>query len=313
MTTHAAELPADLPAGVRKGDGRLLVTQNNADKSLIINEINEELEIMLGYAKAEIVNRKLETILGQKEASRIADDLEYIDDAPDFGDMFGRVHEMRLRRRLGEEITVNCTLTRLVAADRNARFQLVVPNEGDRIRRSKIKEFISTNLEGRKELDEATGLPNYKTAKEFLPLLSQYLSQSGVSAAFAVVSLDRHKKSLARYGTEQCKILLSHAAQCCRSSFRAHDIVFAFSDHTLGLVLLDISRESTRVVLNRLRWNIRSHRIVFGGKSDFSVTVSVGFDMISPDTVEDLMDRCEASVAKLDANERNLLVELTSA
>jgi PAS domain S-box-containing protein len=310
MSTQELELPKLNTLAARRGEGMLVLVQNNQDKSVTINSINETLETMLGYGPSELINRKVETILGKNEAELIADDLEYDDSAADFGDIFARIRDVKLRRRLGDEIRVNCTLSRLMSQGQNAVFQLVVPNEQERIATDKLQEFINLSLDGRKELDPATGLPNYKTAKEFLPLLKSYFADSNVNIVFAMMRLDRFDKSVARYGEEACNQLLMHAYNCCRSTFRSHDLIFALSDRTLGVVLFDISRESARVVFNRLRWKIRNHRFAFGGKSEFSISTCIGFDLLDLEKTEAIFDRCEAAMAKLDANERNALVEL---
>lgn len=313
MTTQEIELPVITFGEVRRGEGMLLVMQDNENKSLIINTINEPLEQLLGYVPGELVGRKLETVLGQKTAALLAEDLEYTPDAPDFGEWFSRMREVKFRRRTGEEFVIHGTLSRMMSQGMNACFQLLIPNEQEVTAASKLRNFLTLNLEGRKELDEATGLPNHKTAKEFLPLLRTYLSESKMDVVFAVIRLDRHKKSLARYGKDACAKLLVHASHCCQATFRAEDMVFALSDHTLGVVLFDISRESARVVLNRLRWRIRSHRIEFGGKSDFSISACVGFDMLNAENAETVFEQCEKTMSNLDANERNALVELGAA
>lgn len=310
MKTDEIELPVVKPSEARKGEGVLLLVQNNADKSVMITGMNETLEVMLGYGPGEMLNRRVEAILGINAGKTIADDLEYVDDAPDFGDLFPRIRDVRLRRRLGDEIKVNCTLSRIMSQGQNAVFQIVIPNETERLAGSKLRDFIALNLEGRKELDPATGLPNHKTAKEFLPLLKTFLGETEMDVVFAIIRLDRHKKSLERYGRDGTNRLLIHTANCCRSTFRADDMIFALSDHTLGVVLFDISRESARVVFNRLRWKIRSHRIEFGGKSDFSVTTCIGFDMLVVESAEEVFERCELAIMGLDVNERNALIEI---
>ena len=310
MTPEEIEPSTAPPIAARRGDGLLVIVQNNAEKTLTISKINEALENMLGYAKDEILNRRLETILGTHEAEAIADDLEYDADAEDFGDIFARIREVRLRRRLGDEIRVNCKLSRMMAEGMNSVFQIVIPDEQERVSRAKMAEFITTNLDGRKELDEATGLPNRKTAVEFLPLLKNYFEDSKTNIVFAVLRVDRHEKSLAKYGAEATNHFLLHVYQICRSTFRSEDLIFALSDHTLGVVLFNITRESARVVLNRLRWKIRSHHIDFGGKPNFIVTTCIGFDLIDFEDVYSIFANCETAMAELDANERNTLVEL---
>ncbi len=305
--------PSLNPLSARKGEGVLLVVQNNAEKTLTISSMNEVLETMLGYDAGEVLNRRVETILGSREAQAVADDVEYDENAPDFGDVFSRIREVRFRRRMGDEIRVNCTITRLMAQGANACFQIVIPNEHERVTSSKLSEFITLNLEGRKEIDPATGLPNHKTAKEFLPLLKNYFAETDTSIVFAMVRMDRHEKSVARYGREACTQLLMHVCQICRSTFRSEDLIFALSDSTLGIVLFDISHESARVVFNRLRWKIRNHRIAFGGKADFSISTCIGFDLLDLEDVSAAFERCEAVMNNLDANERNALIEIADA
>lgn len=307
---EAEQQPTPKPGEGRRGEGVVVVLQSNTERALTIGNINEVAEQLLGYAPGELKGRKLETILAPRTAEFLAEEIEYIDEAPDLGDVLARHREIRLRHRAGNEITVRCNTTRIMAIGLSSCFQIVIPNERELLAKQKIRDFVTLNLQGRAQLDPSTGLPNHETAEQFLPLLKNYLAESSVQAVFAVLRLDRHKKSITRYGKEPCVELLKHAANCCRSTFRTEDMVFALSDHTLGIVLFDISRDSARVVLNRLRWNIRAHRIVFGGKSDFSVTTSVSFDMLDAERGDGVLERCEIAVATLDEEERNSLVEL---
>lgn len=313
MKPREIDPPATSLNTARRGEAVLIVLQNNADKSLVISNINDIFSQLLGIEAEEFVGRRLETILSSRTALSLADDIEYIDDAPDFGDVFSRIRDVRFRRRDGVEIPIQCTLSRMMVQGHSACFQIVIPNEQDKRVSHNLRQFIALNLDGRKELDELTGLPNHKTAKEFLPLLENYLSESSMDVVFAVIRLDRHSKSLARYGQLACAQLLLHAYHCCRSTFRAEDMIFALSDHTLGVVLFDISRESSRVVLNRLRWKIKTQRFAFGGKPDFSMSSSISFDMLNAKSAEEVFDRCEKTIGELDANERNMLVELGAA
>lgn len=298
---------AAMTAVNRDGDGILILTQEDARKQWYIRELNEQAAETLGYTVDELKNMPLDTVLGRRTADALRDMVEFVPDAPDLQDVSAKLREFRLKHRMGNEFVLPVRLSRIHARDTNAWFQLVLPNERNQRAQQQMRDFLKLNLEGRLVIDEDTGLPNRTTAKTFHDLLSNYLSSNQSEAAFAVLRLDRHQKSLERYGKDGCVILLKHAANCCRSAFRADDVVCMLDDHKLGLFLLDLPRESSRIVLNRLRWLIRSHRIEFGGKADFSVTVSIAFDMLINDTV---LDVCEASVTKLDQDERNHLIEL---
>ena len=294
----------------RRGDGILVVLQNNADRTLAIRRMNADMEALLGLAPGQAVGLAFDGILGARTRQWLQEEMEYSDDAPDLGDILSRQRDIYLRRSDGQEIKVQCTLSRLLAEGLNASFQLKIPNEREAFSQQKIRDFIALNFDGRKEIDPASGLPNHHTAETFLPFLKNYLTESNLEASFAVIRIDRHAKSLARYGRDACVELLKHAANCCHAEFRTSDMVFALSDHTLGLLLFDIGRDSARVVLNRLRWNIRNHHIVFGGKSTFSVTVTICFDMLNAQSDDSLLARCEAAIAQVDIDDRNGLIEL---
>ncbi len=310
MSKDQPNAPEAPKTEARRGDGMLVVSQHNETKSLIVDRMNTSVESLLGYEPGEMIGRKLETLLASKTAEMLADDIEYEDDAPDLGDVLGKQREIRLRHRNGNEVVSLCAITRLVAEGKNACFQLVLPNERETLSRQKIRDFIALNLEGRKRIDEALGVPDRQTAQEFLPLLRNYLTESGISASFAVMRMDRFEKSKARYGANGCVQLLQHMVNCCRATFRSEDIVFSLTDQTIGVVLFDISRESARLVLNRLRWKIRNHHIEFGGKPNFSVTTTVVFDMIDEDRENSILTRSEEAALAISADERNGLHEL---
>lgn len=301
---EAAETAAN-----REGDGILILTQEDARKQWYIKDINEQAANQLGYTVGELQNMPLDTVLGRKTADALRDMVEFEPGAPDLQDVTAKLREFKLKHRLGDEMVLPTRLTRINARDEHSWFQLVLPNERDQRAQQKMRDFLKLNLEGRLVIDSVTGLPDRATAKTFHDLLSNYLNSSESQAAFAVLRIDRHEKSLKRYGKDACVTLLKHTANCCRSAFRADDVICVLNDHTLGLFLLDLPRESARVVLNRLRWLIRSHRIDFGSKADFSVTVSIAFDML---TNEGVMAACEKSVEALDEDERNHLIELSA-
>lgn len=294
----------------RGSDGVVLVVQDNAAQALTIQSMNSAVETLLGFEEGEMNGRRLETILAPRLIDFIGEELDFTGDGPDLGELLARQRELRLRHRMGHELSTQFTLTRLVAQGGQSCFRIAIPNERDKLAAQKLREFIRLNLEGRAQIEADTGLPNRDTALSFLPLFQNYLAESEVSAAFAVISLDRHGKSMARYGAAGVAQLLQHIARCCKSAFRSEDLLFSLGRSTLGLVLFDIERESARVVLNRLRWAIRNRRIEFQGRPDFSLTISVVFDMIGHDERGVPLAACEAAADALDPDGRNTLVEL---
>jgi diguanylate cyclase (GGDEF)-like protein len=297
----------------RKGDGYLIVVQDNAARALTILGANEAAVARLGYPEEELKGRKLEVVLGARTALTIEEDLEYEDDAPDMADVLARHRELRLRSKKGDEITVPMTINRVMAEDKNPRFQIIIPNEREGRARAQWRDLLKQNFEGHTQIDEATGLPNRATAENYLRVAGHYLGEADTQAAFAVLRLDRYEKSLARYGQSGVIQQLQHVANICRATFRSEDVICTLGGPLMGLLLVDISRESAQMVFNRLRWNIRSHHIDFASKADFSVTVSIVFEMLTSDNSEQLLAENEKAIAALGADERNILLDHVAA
>ena len=306
---QVAEAAQSQVAEGRKGDGYLIVVQDNASRQLLIDAVNAEAAALLDYPADELKGRKLEVVLGNRTALVIDEDLEYADDAPDMADVLSRTRELRLRKRTGEEFAVPTTINRVMAEDRNPRFQLILPNEREGRAREQWRDLLKASLDGQTEIDQATALPNRATAEAYLRTVSRYMGEGQFEAAFVVLRLDRYEKSLARYGVNGVNQLVQHVANCCRATFRSEDVICQVAPDKLGLLLIDISRESVRLVLNRLRWNIRTHTIHFGGKADFASTVCIAFDMLTPDNAEQVLATAEQAVEALDADVRNSLLE----
>lgn len=293
----------------RKGDGVLLIAQSNARRELIIEEINQAALSRLGYTREDLQGRKLEVILGHQSALAIDEDLEYDEHAPDIADVLARHRELRLRLRSGKEIGVAYRINRLMAQSQQSQFQLILPNDREAVARQQLREFLKVNLEGHQQIDAVSGLPDRPSLEAFIGRVQTFSTQATMDVGIAVIRIDRWEKSVARYGQEAANHLLHHVVAVCRSTFRAEDVIAGLGER-VGLMLIDISRESARVVLNRLRWNISSHLIDFGGKSDFSVTVSLAFAMLNPENGETVLSACEQALTALGSDARNALVEL---
>ncbi len=305
-----AELAIDSTPDIsRKGDAIVLVSQDNTHRKLTIESLNASALVFLGYEEAELKGRKLEVLLGQQSALVLDEELEYDENAPDLADVLSRYRELRVRLRSGQEVSVPFRLNRLMAEHHQSQFQLILPNDRDVTARQKLRDFLKTNLEGHQQLDAITGLPDRATMQATIERIRNFSSENQAQVCVAVIRLDRWQKSIARYGHEQCQLLLKHIASQCRSTFRTEDVIAGLGD-SLGLILIDLSRESARVVLTRLRWNIGSHLMEFGGKSNFSNTISVAFAMLGDESGKEILRQCEAAITKLDHDTRNVLIEL---
>lgn len=295
----------------RKGDATLIVCQNNDEKRIIVDAVSPMAEDLLGQSESTLKGQTINTLFSARTIEALDDFLEYEDDSGDLDEILPRIRDIKVKQ--GDvEIPVDVKIVREPARDRYHWFRLILRGEDHDLEQSSLKTMLHTNLEGHQALDPITELPDRDTALKALELTHGYVANKNLQACFAVIRIDRHSKNISVYGKTQCAILLKHIANASRRNFRSDDVISRINDDYIGVVLFDISLESVRIVLNRLRWFISSHRLNFGGKSNFSVTISVSFAPISPDRDARVLERCEKVLIDLDEEERNQLIELSA-
>lgn len=295
----------------RSLDSIFIIKQDNADKSLTIIEANDNaIELVHGNAE-QLLNSPLYSIFAETTREYLEDAIEFDNEGMDIFAACQKIRELRLKTLQGEEFTTEFHIAPIESRDGKDWFRLVIVHENLQRKREQFSQFLQDHLAGIATLDPHTGLPAGNAASEYIEMFKRMLDSNEMQGICAVIRVDRQLKTIARYGKSGLVDLLKHVANCCKSTFRVDDIVCQIDDHTLALFLVDIDIDAARVVLNRLRWNIRNHRIVFGEKEDFSVTVSIAFSAISVNPAIALQAPIEA-LSKLSEDERNQLIELVA-
>lgn len=286
----------------------LIVTQNNAQKICVIEEVSNSFAELLGKKTDNLIGEDLQLLLAGAGKAFLEEQLEYEDDGVDLYDIISKLRQLKWKGESGEELALPIQVER-IAAESLPRFRLLVPNERAARAKTQLHEFLKSHLEGQAVIDDETGLINRESCLSFFQSISHFSKAQNIPVAFATMRMDRHDKSVARYGYKNSLTLIKHMAQGAKRALAGEDVVARLSDKQLALFMFDVSRESARVILNRLRWLIRSHRIDFGGKRDFSVTVSFAFDMLGNDMPYNVAEMCEQALLDLPDDERNRLIE----
>ncbi len=289
----------------------VIVTQDNAAQSLMIEELNQGFADLLGIAPEAMAGNDVRQFLAPISLEALQE-IDFSEDGADFSELMSKQREMRWIMADGKVTAFPVVMTRLHATSSHARFKLSVPDERSARAKAHLDDFLKAQFESRFVADASTGLANRDTCLAFFESLQHFVQAHHLSVAFATIRIDRYEKSLSLYGKEGCHQLLRHVAQGCTRALAPEDVVAQLSDQQLALFMFNVSRESARVILNRLRWLIRSHRIAFGGKPDFSVTVSFAFNMLSEDVPSSVVDQCESTLTELPEDERNRLIELAA-
>ncbi len=304
-TTSAPILFSEIP------DFYMHVAQDNETKRLIIDDVNDGFSDLLATRPDHLVGKDLRDWFAKSTITEL-DELDFGVDSPDLFDILSKLRTIKWKLETGSEVSFPLKISRIEAHSSHARFKLSVPNERTARAKAQLNEFLQSHFEGHIIEDKATGLANRQSCLSFFDSLVHFVHAHDISVAFATIRIDRFDKSIALYGEKNCLELIKHVARGCKRALAPEDVVARLNDQQLALFMFNVSRESARVILNRLRWLIRSHRIVFGGKSDFAVTVSFAFNMLGDEVPVSVAEQCETALANLPEDDRNRLIELAA-
>lgn len=291
-------------------DVYLLVSQDNDKQTIKVKEASDALALLLGRMRNEMEGLPLQDFLGYKTAEAVNEYMEYSDYSADLDEMLPRCLDFKLKHYNGEEIPFAMKIYRDQSRDKNQWFRILLKDERRQIQDTSLLRMITQNMAGLQRINEDTDLPDRYSAMEYIKLVQRYVQSHDIKVVFAVIRMDRYPKAVAKYGKLPCKELLKHMVNCCQSKFREGDVILQLSDYTIGVLLFDITPEIARIVLNRLRWHISSHHINFGGKLDFSVTVSLCLAALVKDEERDILELCEYKIEHLSEDERNAMLEV---
>lgn len=292
----------------RRHEGVALVCQNNEAQSVEIVAMNPLLLEMSGYVEEEIKGLPLTDMLGSRTATLINDYLEFEQDRHDLQDVLGRARDVLLRRKDGQEVIApNFRIYRIEAKDRHHWFRLVVEEEIYRKEAEQFKTVLRENFKGHEVLDSETALPDRASIEKDLELAQYYTDTRGISACFAYVRLDQFDILAARHGREVAVRALIYAADGLRRNLRSEDAIGRVAEDALGVILMDITPESFRVVMNRLRGNIIHHDVMLAGQMQ-KLDASLCYASIAGNGAPSLLLRCADRL--LQAGDASVLVVL---
>lgn len=295
----------------RKHDAVIVVCQNNEKQVVEIAAVNDRAELLTGYRVEELVSRPLVDYVSPKLAELIRDEVDYRDPRADFGDAFSKTYEFQWVQKSGEMANFRLRLVRSETMDRNPVFHLVLQEESIFREHEAFKKILSENFKGHEVIDAATGLPDRASLLKDLEMVQYYTRKQEFSACFAVMEMDEYDALKQSRGEEFCAQALGTIGRLCRQKLRREDVIGKMSARAIGAVLMQITPESSRIVLNRLRWSIAGVPLIMEDGGKLETTLSVSFLILNEEDPEKLMRLCEQRLQDERPRGRNLMHEVS--
>jgi GGDEF domain-containing protein len=128
------------------------------------------------------------------------------------------------------------------------------------------------------------------------------------------LQLDHYDDLFSQYGKAACLSMMKHVAAIARQNLRPDDVVAVITHHRLGVLLLDTTPETARMVSNRLRWQIAANPFVLPNRNSVGLSVSIAFSRVSGRIADKtLVEDCVAALDGLSAKSANALIEVDEA
>lgn len=297
--------------GYRSNDAVITICQNNSAKSIEITDVNKAAEDLLGYAGAELVKKPLWRILPPRIATLLEEYVEFESDGGDVGEVLSKVQSFSIVGRDDKETGYRLKVVRSESSGGMTMFKLVLQDRLGLRRNEALRKAIQDNFKGHEKLDPDTGLPDRDSLVKDIELVGYYNSKSDMRTCFALLQLDHYDELFSQYGRATTVTMVKHVAAVCRQNLRPDDVVGAISHKRLGVLLLDTTPETARMVSNRLRWQIAANPFALPDKTTIGLSVSISFSRVSGRiTDKKLIDDCSEALDRLNSNEANALIEV---
>lgn len=298
--------------GYRSSDAVLTICQKNASKSIEIVEVNEAAGALMGYANDELKGRALVDIVSPKLAGLFSEYVEYEDDANDVGMVLSKVQAFAVIGKDKKEKAFRLKVVRGQSTPDALTFRLVLQDTLNARKDNALMTLIQENFKGHEVLHPQLKVPDRKSLEKDLDLMAYYHHKAEMRASFVVLQVDHFDAFEKQYSATQCEAFLQHLIKICRDNLRPTDVVGAASDTQLGILLLDSVSDLTRMVANRLRWQIAAHPFLMSDKSSLPLSISMIYTNVDgKNTGAKMISACEAALLALPAGTASYLSEVT--
>lgn len=293
--------------GYRNNDAVLTICQNNAAKSIEIVELNDAASKLTGYNVSELAGHALAEIIPARIANLLSEYVEFDGDTHDVGEVLSKVQSFSLIAKDKSERSFRLKVVRGESSKEKNTFRLVLQGTMDVRKDDALRKTIQDNFKGHEVMDPTLGVPDRKSLEKDMELASYYNRKTNLRASFVMIQPDHLDAIEKQYGEKHRVGFLKHIANICRRSLRPDDVVGAVSDKQLGVLLLDSESDSTRMVANRLRWQIAANPYILPDKTSINFSASMIYSNIdgaaTPDKIVDACNTQMDSMSKENAGQ----------
>lgn len=299
--------------GYRNNDAVLIICQNNEAKSIEITGLNDAASEFIGYDEKELLNHPLVEIVSPHVAELIHEYVEYEEGGNDVGQVLAKQAKLHVMCKDKRERNYRMKVVRDTSTIGHSCYRLVLQSLYTERKDEALHKAIEENFKGYEVLDKALQIPNRASLVKDVDIVGHYHHKAKLRASLIVMQPDYIAAYQEQYGEKECADLFRHMIGICRNNLRARDVVAVVNEHQLGILLLDSISDLTRMIANRLRWQMTAHPFTLKDKTVLNLSVSiVHADIDGKLKGEDMVAFCEKTLAAVPADKASHLSDITS-
>lgn len=284
----------------RNNDAIITICQNNKAGVVTISEINDAAVDLTGFRAPELLNQPLSSILPKRISELLAEYIDFENDTNDVGAVLSKVQGFSIVGKNGKEKAYRIKILRVESSDNLSFFSMVLQDALIERKNDAARKVIRDNFRGHEALDRQTELPNRASIIKDIELAKHHSHSNNMLSCFAILQIDEYSKLVAEKGNTVGNSLLKYVASLAGRSLRPDDVVGIVGDGRIGVLLMDITHGSERLILNRLRWQVAANPFIDEAKHSIGVSVSIAFYAISGGkSTEKTVEQCESALDRL--------------
>lgn len=285
--------PLHILESYRKSDAVVIVSQQNQQRKVQIEAVNEEAARLTGLSNESITGKELNTILPPRIQSTITEFLDFKKEDQDLLAVIMKIRNFAVVDSNGQEHMLRVRVIRGEEVDRNPWFHLILEDESKQQQAISVRQTLRETFKANEKAHAISGMFNRPGIIANMEIVLQSVKAGQIKASFAIMDINNYAAIKSEHGDDFPHRLQRHIGSLCKQKLRPEDTVASLNDRMIGLLLVDAAQEEARQVLNRLRWIISVSPIETAGK-EVSSQVNIGFAEIDgkiPAT--EVVEKCE--------------------
>jgi diguanylate cyclase (GGDEF)-like protein/PAS domain S-box-containing protein len=296
-------------AGKRRTDSILRITQDNANKALIVQEGNDNAEKLFGLSASQIVGKDIRNFVSEHVSQTIQDMMDFKETGRDLAYVLNRTSHFMVKNSAGYDVPLEIKAIRVEPHGTLDCFEIIMRDMTIRTQMEETRKRLQENLKGFEVIDEHSGVPNRTSFLKDLEMVAFYINSGKVNAGLAVISVDNYEDIVAEIGLAETESLLRQIGESLRKEFREDDAVGSLSDREFGAILFEVDRNTITLALNRLRSKVAAVPFQTSQK-DIRITISCGHTIIpNLANIEEIIINCQKALTTAQKQGGNRIVD----